>query len=159
MRTRAAALLALALVSCGEKSSTERPEPPAAPWPVVLATAQAGASTTIAVGQTISLSGLAKDGSGQTISGATFTWASANTAVATVSDGTVTGVSSGTAGIPPRAAASPASLTVTVTAASGGNGTTIGSGGGTVTLTGVATVTFPAGAFAATTGCRRQLHQ
>ncbi len=151
MRTRTAALLALALVSCGEKSSTGTPGTPGSTVAqVALATAQAGASTTIAVGQTLSLSGVAKDGSGQTISGANFTWASTNTAVATVASGTVTGVSAGTAGITASSGGvTSAPLTVTVTAATGGNGTTIGPGGGTVTLTGIATVTFPAGAFAA----------
>src|SRR3954469_20700573 len=56
----------------------------------------AGPGTTIEVGHTIQLTGSAKDDQQKAIAGATFTWQSANTSVATVSStGLVTGVGVG----------------------------------------------------------------
>ena len=74
-------------------------------------------SSSIAVGATQQFSASAKDSSGNTISGVTFTWASSATNVATVnSSGLATGVSAGTSQITASASgvtSSPDALTVT----------------------------------------------
>ena len=57
------------------------------------------ASATIDVGAEVTLSAQAKDATGQVMSGVTLVWSSSNPAVATVTEGVVTGVSVGTANI------------------------------------------------------------
>jgi parallel beta-helix repeat protein len=58
------------------------------------------AASSLQVGQTTQATAVARDGSGATISGASFTWSSSNTAIATVStSGLVTAKASGSASI------------------------------------------------------------
>jgi murein DD-endopeptidase MepM/ murein hydrolase activator NlpD len=147
MRTILFATLAAALLSCGKSSPGTSGSSVAQ---VEVSTAQTGASTTFSAGQTLALVAVAKNSSGGVISGASFTWSSSNTAVATVAGGTVTGVSAGTTGISASSGGvSSAPLAVTVVSSGGGNVTTISPDGGTATLSGVTTLTFPAGAFTA----------
>ena len=75
-------------------------------------------AVTMVSGQTQSLVAAVKDASGTVIGGKTITWASSNTAVATVaSDGMVTAVGAGSAAITATADGVSGSATVTVTAA------------------------------------------
>ncbi|HUY94091.1 MAG TPA: Ig-like domain-containing protein [Terracidiphilus sp.] len=85
--------------------------------PVVATIAVLPAAPSIALGATQQFSATAKDSSGNTISGLTFTWASSATSVATIDNsGLATGVAAGTAQITASAGgvtSSPAALTVT----------------------------------------------
>ena len=97
------------------------------------------ASSTLAVGATETLTATAKDASGNTLSGITFTWSSSDSAVATVdSAGVVTGVAAGSADITASASGvSSAAAKLTVATAAAVKGTAaLGApiAGGTVTL-------------------------
>ncbi|MGC2636540.1 MAG: Ig-like domain-containing protein [Acidobacteriaceae bacterium] len=87
--------------------------------PVVATIAVSPSSPSIAVGATEQFSATAKDSSGNTISGVTFTWASSKTAVATIdSSGLATGVAAGTTQITASASnVTSAEDTLTVTQA------------------------------------------
>ena len=75
-------------------------------------------ASSLQVGQTTQASAVARDGSGAPISGASITWSSSNTAVATVStSGLVTAVASGSA-----------SITATSSGKTGSQSLTVGSG-------------------------------
>lgn len=64
--------------------------------PPVASVAVTPATATVGIGQTQQLTATLKDARGETLSGRTITWSSANAAVATVSgDGVVTGVAAG----------------------------------------------------------------
>jgi uncharacterized protein YjdB len=72
--------------------------------------------TSVAVGQTRQLTAVARDALGAIVSGVTFTWASSNTATATVSaSGLVTGRAAGTVNISASIGAVSGSVPVTVT--------------------------------------------
>ena len=74
------------------------------------------AATTIAVGHTTTVTAVAKDANGATLSGRAVSWSSNNTAVATVtSNGTVTGVAHGTANIIATIDGTSGSATITIT--------------------------------------------
>ncbi len=74
------------------------------------------ATATIQVGQTQSFTAVAKDASGNPISGVSFTWESSNTSVATVnSSGVATGVAAGTAQIRAKVGNVTGTATLTVT--------------------------------------------
>jgi uncharacterized protein YjdB len=86
--------------------------------PAVATVAISPAAASLAVGATQQLTATAKDASGTTISGKTFTWASSNTAVATVnSSGLVTGRAGGTATITASVDGKNGTASITVTAA------------------------------------------
>ena len=74
--------------------------PPAVPSPTVASVVVTLAASSLQVGQTTQATAVARDGSGAAISGASITWSSSNTAVATVSNsGLVTAVAAGSASI------------------------------------------------------------
>jgi len=102
--------LAVLSLSIGCGSSGTKP-------PTVATIAVSPSTASIAAGGTQQFSATAKDSSGNTISGVTFTWASSATSVATVnSSGLATGVSAGTSQITASASgvtSSADSLTVT----------------------------------------------
>lgn len=87
------------------------------------------AATTVGVGQTRTATAEARDQNGAVMSGVSFTWASSNAAVATVSAGVVTGVAVGSTGI---------------TASSGGVTSNVASLGVTPTSVGSVVVDKPA---------------
>jgi parallel beta-helix repeat protein len=74
--------------------------PSAAPSPTVASVVVTLAASSLQVGQTTQATAVARDGSGAAISGASSTWSSSNSAVATVStSGLVTAVAAGSASI------------------------------------------------------------
>jgi hypothetical protein len=109
-------VLTLALTACGGGSdSSATVEPPVAP--TVASITATPASASIGVGQTQAVQALATDQHGAAMTGVSFTWASSNTSVVTVSGGIATGVAAGTASITASSGAvtsNPASLTVAV---------------------------------------------
>jgi plastocyanin len=86
--------------------------------PVLTSIAISGGNT-VAVGQTLLLSAAAKDQNGNSI-GATITWSSNATGVATVNSGLVAGIAPGTAVITAASGSVSSSTTVTVTGSGGG---------------------------------------
>jgi Bacterial Ig-like domain (group 2) len=86
------------LAACGGGSSSSPPPPP--PAPTLQTVTVTAASSSIVVGSTTTLSVSAKNSDGSTASTSGVTYASDNTAVATVdASGTVTGVATGTANL------------------------------------------------------------
>lgn len=78
--------IAVALISCSEVG----------PPPVTVASVSMSLATVeLKVGETQTLSATAKDGNGGSISGRMVSWATANSAIASVTNGSVTGVSAG----------------------------------------------------------------
>ena len=116
------AALALALAGCSHSGTEPAPPPPPPvppppPPPSVRSIAITPSGASVVAGQTVQLSATAKDSAGHTVSGVSFTWASANESFATVSgSGLVTGVNAGTARISATAGTVSASVNVTVTA-------------------------------------------
>ena len=101
--------------ACGDGTTEPPAPPPDPPRPTTITVSPATAELT-ALGATVQLSAEVKDQNGQVMSGATVTWASGATAVATVdASGLVTAVANGTATI--TATAGEASGTATVTVA------------------------------------------
>lgn len=88
------ALLPLLLVACGGGDDVSAPAPAQLTSITVSST-----STNLIVGQTQTSTAAAKDQNGQPMAGVTFTWASSNPAVASVTSGVVTGVATGSADI------------------------------------------------------------
>src|SRR5438128_7798086 len=83
----------------------------------VASVAVSPAAPSVAVGQTVQLTAAPKDASGNALSGRVVTWASSNTAVATVSgSGLVSGVAAGPATITATSEGQSGTATVTVTA-------------------------------------------
>ena len=107
--------LTLVLASCGSSSNSNKNN--SNPPPTVATIAVSPSSPSIAMGGTQQFSATAKDSSGNTMSGVTFTWVSSATSIATVSStGVATGVKAGTTQITASASGitSPAdTLTVT----------------------------------------------
>ena len=93
MRRLVTSAALLAIVACGGSGEGgTNPPPPAAVASVTLSQPDA----TLEIGQTVSLSAIAKDAAGLTLSGRTIVWASSAPAVASVSNGLVTALSVGT---------------------------------------------------------------
>lgn len=107
MRTASAVVLALVLAACS-KSSTE-PRPPVASIEVTAST-----TTMASLGETSSLTATARDASGSTISGVSFTWTSSDAAVASVSNGTATATGNGSASVSASADGVSGSVSLTV---------------------------------------------
>ncbi|HEY2805292.1 MAG TPA: alkaline phosphatase family protein [Gemmatimonadales bacterium] len=106
--------LAAALGGCGHDTTTQPPPPP----PIASITVSPS-SDSLAAGQTVQLTAVAKNGDGAVITAA-FTWTSANQAVATVdSTGLVTAVAAGTTTIAATSGIASGKATMTV-----GGGTT-----------------------------------
>lgn len=103
-------VFALTAAACGGDGGTT-PEP----IPQVASVAVAGTAT-VEVGKTVTLTATALSEAGTPMAGQVFTWASSNETVATVSNGTVTGVAPGTATISATAAGKRGELVVSVTA-------------------------------------------
>ena len=105
-----------ALTACGGSRTSEPttpPPPPPPPAPVIVAVQVAPA--TVALGGAVLRTARAEDADGKSISGASFTWASDNPAIAMVSpSGQVTGVSAGEATIRASAGGKTGSATMTV---------------------------------------------
>jgi parallel beta-helix repeat protein len=90
----------------------------AAPSATVASVVVTLGSSSLQVGQTTQASALARDGSGATISGASVTWSSSNTAVATVStSGLVKAVAAGSASITATSSGKTGSQSLSVSAA------------------------------------------
>jgi uncharacterized protein YjdB len=101
----------------GQAAITVNATPPPPP-PVPVATISVSpASASVQVGNTVQLSATTMDSSGNVLTGRAVTWASANSAVATVSStGRVTAVAAGTARITATSEGKSGSATVTITA-------------------------------------------
>jgi uncharacterized protein YjdB len=94
----------------------------------------------VQVGSTVQLTATPKDASGNTLTGRTITWASDNTAAATVSSsGLVSGVAAGTANV-----------TATCEGKSGSSAVTVSASTGTATLVGAGDIAVGGGQQAAT---------
>ncbi|MEP6730649.1 MAG: Ig-like domain-containing protein [bacterium] len=100
--------LQASLLACGGGESA---------GPAAIASIQiTGGATSVLIGASTTLTATARDKNGGAVSGATFTWSSAATSVATVSQtGTVTGVAAGTTTISVSSGGFSASTLVTVT--------------------------------------------
>ena len=95
----AMAALVILIAGCADQRSLTSAEPQLA-VATLRATTVAPASATVAAGATLQLTATARDRRGRVISGATFVWASANRAIATVSSsGLVSGVAAGSVAI------------------------------------------------------------
>lgn len=101
-------LLLAAAAACG--GGPEDPEDT-----VVASVTVAPAADTIAIGEQLTLTATARNAGGLVIPSATFTWSTAKGTVATVVNGTVTGVGSGDADILATAGGKSGSATITVT--------------------------------------------
>ncbi len=124
-----ACLAFLVMVSCGKDSPTGpspptqppvQPPPPPAPSQPTRVTVTPGSANLTAIGQTVKLSATVYDQRNAQITGASVTWSSNNTAVATVSaQGLVTAVGNGMGTITARAGNASASVPVTVMQSAG----------------------------------------
>ncbi len=103
------ALLAAAFVACPQPTPTPGGNAQVASVKVTPGNA------TVQTGKTVTLSAVALDASGQPVSGVNFTWQSANPQIASVSNGAVKGLMSGTTDITARAGDKFAGAEVTVT--------------------------------------------
>lgn len=111
MRILTPLCIAVALAACGGDASTPPPPPPTATSVTVSASAQS-----IFVGATTQLNAVATTSTGAPISGATFTWTSDNTNVASVNaTGLVTGLAPGTVNIRATTGSATGAVAVTVT--------------------------------------------
>lgn len=90
---------------------------PAAPdVPPVVAVSASGGLTTIASGSTVQLAAKLTDKRGNPVNSATFTWSSANSAIASVNAaGLVTGIQAGTTSLSATSTGTTGSITLTVT--------------------------------------------
>lgn len=116
MKNLATCLLILLAAGCGGGSDGGGTTPPP-PAPATVATVDVSpASSTLAIGATAQLSATTRDAAGNTLSGRTVTWTSANSAVATVSgSGLVTAVAAGSTTITATAEGRTGQATITVT--------------------------------------------
>ena len=96
LRRFVAALMLLVLAACGGNDDGGSAAAPAAGVAAVTVTL---AADHVAVGQNAALSAEARDANGAIVAGAAFTWASSNTAVASVAGGVATGIGAGAAQI------------------------------------------------------------
>jgi len=104
-----------AAISATSEGQTATATVTVTPVPVAAVTI-APSSATIIVGSTAQLSAVTKDAAGNTLTGRTVTWASSNTAVATVNgSGLVTGVATGSATITATSEGQSGSAAVSVT--------------------------------------------
>ena len=111
-------LVGLVLASgCGGGDSATAPEPlPDPSRPTTIAVSPFATELT-ALGETVQLTAEVRDQNGRVMAGATVTWSSSNTSVATVDQaGLVTAISTGTAAITARAGPASASAGITVNA-------------------------------------------
>lgn len=132
----------IVLAACGGAGGDPGPtDPPAA---VVAAVRIDPASLSLVAGQGQSITATPVDASGVPINGRTVQWASANSSVATVSGGLVSGVAAGSTTVTATCEGKTATVIVTVS-----EGSIVGAAGGTVVLGGGAiTITIPPGALA-----------
>ena len=107
-----ASLLVLTVAACDKHAATLTA--PGVFVPVVTSLGVTPTASQVEVGRTITLVAVIKDQRDSVIVGKSVTWASNNTAVATVSGNTVTGVSKGTATITATIDSKTASITVFV---------------------------------------------
>lgn len=106
IRNAIAGVLLLILAACGGS----------APQPTINSIELSPATVSLEIGQTQTLTALAKDPGGQPLSGVSFTWVSTNPTVATVAGGTVTALAAGQTQITANAGgktSTPATVTVT----------------------------------------------
>ncbi len=101
----------LAILSCGDSATSL---PPTAPRPTTVSVSPSTAELT-AVGATVQLTATVRDQNGQPLAGATVTWTSSATPVATVNtSGLVTAAGNGTATITATAGGASGSASLTV---------------------------------------------
>jgi hypothetical protein len=140
-----AAVMAAVMLACGgAPTSGDDPTPPGPVAPPPIASIAITPTTaSLVVGQSASISAVARDATGAVLSDRTLTWSSSAPAVATVnSSGAVSAVAPGASTITVSAEGQSAAAVITVV-----DGAMIGPAGGTVTLAGGAVVlTIPAGA-------------
>jgi len=119
-------LASLVACSADETTITEpsTPSTPNAPGATVTTVSLSPTSASIVAGTTRTLTATIKDQNGGTMSGQTVAWSSSNAAVATVSNGVVTGVTAGTATITATASSKSGTASITVTAATPPSGST-----------------------------------
>ena len=98
-RTWLSLCLATLLVACGGGGGEVDAAPPGGSTPTISTITVTLAATSLGVGQTRNATAEARDQNGNLMSGVSFTWASSNLGIATVSGGVVTGVAVGSAGI------------------------------------------------------------
>ncbi|MFC4453900.1 hypothetical protein [Deinococcus sonorensis] len=104
-----AVLLTGSLAACGGGSPTPG-------TPTIRTIELTPATASVAVGQNVSLTAIAKDQAGHTVTGVTFSWKSSSETVAKVAGGVVTGMTAGTANVTASAngvTSAPAAITVT----------------------------------------------
>ena len=104
-----AAAFVLAGCGGGDHSSTNPPPPPA-----VATVELSHQSATLKVGDILTITAVAKDASGQALTGRTATWSSSNPSVASVSGGAVSGLAPGVAEITVSIEGKTAKATITV---------------------------------------------
>ncbi len=104
------------ITGCGGGSDSTGPGDDPPPAPTVASVVVTPATATFAtLGETVRLSASARDASGNTVSGKTFTWSSSSASAATVSSsGLVTAVANGSATITARADGINGTATITV---------------------------------------------
>ncbi|MCY3698541.1 MAG: Ig-like domain-containing protein [Gemmatimonadetes bacterium] len=113
------------LAGCGDSTTDPVPPPPPPPPPpdpprATTVTVSPATAELTALGATVQLAADIRDQNGQTMAGATVTWATGNPEVATVdASGTVTAAGNGTATITATAGSASGSATVTVAQAAG----------------------------------------
>lgn len=99
-RSCVALFLVMLVAACGGGGGgDDDAAPPGGSIPTVAAITVTAAAPSVGVGQTRMATAEARDQNGAVVSGVSFTWASSNASVASVSGGVVTGVAVGTAGI------------------------------------------------------------
>ena len=111
-----AAAFVLAGCGGGDHSSTNPPPPPA-----VATVELSHQSATLKVGDILTITAVAKDASGQALTGRTATWSSSNPSVASVSGGAVSGLAPGVAEITVSIEGKTAKATITHVASVVGN--------------------------------------
>ena len=114
-RDAAALVAVLAMLSCGEDVSAPSPPPPPPPPRPATLSINPATLTFRALGDTARLAAEVRDHDGQTVSGASVTWASGDASIVTVdATGLATAVGNGTASATASAEGASGSATITV---------------------------------------------
>lgn len=115
LRSALALAGAIALAACGDQTTEPEPEPQPQGPAAVAVSSPIGA--VMAADYTVQLTAVASDAAGSPMSGQSFTWATSNDTVATVTDGLVRGLVAGAARITASTGGVSGSLDMQVVAA------------------------------------------